>query len=73
VKRQLTYEKLNDGTGRQFSDLSEKDQMKLIKQRLKSYSNSVYKKTKVRTIIFYNVGKLVFVYSFFIVSQCLFV
>jgi hypothetical protein len=50
VKRQLTYEKLNDGTGRQFTDLSEKEQTKLVKQRLKSYSNSVYKKTKVHLL-----------------------
>jgi hypothetical protein len=47
VKRQLTYEKLNDGTDRSFSDLNDKDQIALVKSRLKLYANSVYRKTKV--------------------------
>ena len=47
MKRQLTYERLNDGTDRTFSDLNDKDQIALVKSRLKLYANSVYRKTKV--------------------------
>ena len=51
MKRQLSYEKVPDGTipgkSKSFAELNEKDQMVLVKARLKSYSNSVYRKTKV--------------------------
>ena len=51
MKRQLSYEKVPDGTipgkSKSFAELNEKDQMVLVKTRLKSYSNSVYRKTKV--------------------------
>ena len=50
TKRQLTYEKVLDPRDQQqknFTELSEKDRAKLMKARLKLYSNGVYKKTKV--------------------------
>ena len=43
VKRQLTYEKIGDS---RFTELSEKQQAGIVKERLKTYSNRVYKKTK---------------------------
>lgn len=46
IKRQLAYEKVGD---RQFSELSEKEQLSLSKIRLKQYSQRVYNKTKVTT------------------------
>lgn len=44
VRRQLTYEKVGD---QRFTELSEKNQAALVKQRLKKYSSRVYKKSKV--------------------------
>lgn len=56
VRRQLTYEKIQvaSKTGemfyKSFNDLSLKDQAINVKNRVKSYSQRVYKKTKVTTI-----------------------
>ena len=44
VKRQLQYERIDD---RPFTELSERDQAKLVAARLKKYAHRVYKKPKV--------------------------
>lgn len=44
VKRQLQYERIDD---RPFTELSEREQAKLVSSRLKKYSHRVYKKPKV--------------------------
>jgi DNA polymerase epsilon subunit 1 len=47
IKRQLAYEKVSGD--KQFTELSEKDQLSLSRARLKQYSQRVYNKTKVTT------------------------
>lgn len=50
IRRQLEWEGGREGGregGKLFSELSESEQAKLIRGRLKTYSNRVYKKTKV--------------------------
>jgi DNA polymerase elongation subunit (family B) len=47
VKRQLTYEK----GGQSFDSLTERQQAELVADRLKAYSNRVYKKSKATSIV----------------------
>lgn len=47
TKRQLTYEKIDD---KPFTELTERTQAELVKNRLKLYSHRVYKKTKITEI-----------------------
>ena len=48
VKRQLAYEK---SSGTNFSELNERQQVDMVRDRLKSYSNKVYKKAKMTDIV----------------------
>ena len=75
VKRQLAYEKVPDpfeiGKTKSFTELNEKEQMVLVKARLKSYSNSVYRKTKVTEGGIFQCSSAD-LFSFLLLSCCVF-
>jgi DNA polymerase epsilon subunit 1 len=51
IKRQLTYEKLDiDSEAKSFAELPEKQQATMINSRLKTYSQKVYRKTKITEV-----------------------